>query len=65
MLSYAKFLYIFQALILVDIPWSVPKPQRTNMASAYQFNRFKDSTPMFWLLGFLCMDLCLYTVQAP
>ena len=49
----------------MDIPWSVPKPERTNMVSTYQFNRFKDSTPMFWLLGSGCMDLCLYIVQAP
>ena len=64
MLIYAQFLYIFQSAILVDIPWSVPKPGRTNMVSTYQFNRFKDSTPMFWLLGSGCMDLCLYRVQA-
>ena len=47
MLIYSKFLYIFSSLILVDIPWSVPKPGRTNMGSTYQFNRFKDSAPMF------------------
>ena len=45
MLIYAKFSYIFQSPVLVDIPWSVPKPGRTNMVSTYQFNRFKDSTP--------------------
>ena len=65
MLIYAKFSYIFQSPILVDIPWSVHKPERTNMASTYQFNRFKDSTPMIWLLGSGCMDLCLYRVQTP
>ena len=65
MLIYANFLYIFLSPILVDIPWSVPKPGRTNMASTYQFNRFKDSTPICWLLGLGCMDLCLYRVQAP
>ena len=47
MLIYAKFSCIFQSPILVDTPWSVPKLVRTNMASTYQFNRFKDSTPMF------------------
>ena len=47
MLIYAKFLYIFQSPILVDIPWSVSKLGRTNMVSTYQFNRFKYSTPMF------------------
>ena len=62
MLIYAKFLYIFQSSILVDIHWSVPKPGRTNMVSTYQCHRFKDSTPMFWLLGSACMDLCLYRV---
>ena len=65
MLIYAKFSYIFQSPILVDIPWSVSKPGRTNMGSTYQFNKFKDSTPMFWLLGSGCMDLCLSRVQAP
>ena len=49
----------------MDIPWSVPKPERTNMASTYQFNRFIDSTPMFWLLDSCCTDLCLCRVQAP
>ena len=65
MLIYAKVLYIFQFSILEDISWSVPKPGRTNMVSTYQFNRFKDSTPTFWLLGSGCMNLCLYRVQAP
>ena len=60
-----KFSYISQSPILVDIPWPVPKLERTNMMSTHQFNRFKDSTPMFWLLGSGCMDLCLYRVQTP
>ena len=49
----------------MDIPWSVPKPGRTNMASTCQFNRFKDSTLIFWLLDSGCMDLCLYRVETP
>ena len=32
MLIYAKFSCIFQSPNLVDIPWSVPKLERTNMA---------------------------------
>ena len=65
MLIYAKFSCIFQSPNLVDISWSVPKLERTKMVSTYQFNRFKYSTPMFWLLGSGCMNLCLYRVQAP
>ena len=46
MLIYAKFSYIFQSLDL-DIPWSVPKLGRTNMACTYHFYRFKYSTLSF------------------
>ena len=47
MLIYANFLYIFESLDLVDIPWSVPKSERTNMVSTYHFYRFEYSTPSF------------------
>ena len=47
MLIYAKFSYIFQSPSLLDIPWSLPKLRRTNMASTYHFYRFKYSTPSF------------------
>ena len=47
MLFYAKYLYIFQSLDLVDIPWSVPMSGRTNMVSTYHFYRFEYSTPSF------------------
>ena len=65
MLIYAKFSYIFQSLHLVDIPWSVPKSESTNMMST--LSTFVGLSTVSLVLAFVFRlhgPMCTYRVHA-
>ena len=58
MLIYAKFSYIFQFSNLVDIPWSVPKSERTKIWCLHITFIGLNTVPLCF--GFCAQVACIY-----